>query len=163
MIQQTLVLIKPDGVQRGLIGEIIKRFEQRGLKIIGMKMVQAEKSLAEKHYSESIAEKHGEAVRNGLLDFITSTPIIALAIQGSNAIALVRKIVGTTYPGDAELGTIRGDLAHASKAYARASTKALPNLVHASENEEDAKKELALWFSINEIHNYKLSHEEHIF
>lgn len=163
MIQQTLVLIKPDGIQRGLIGEVIKRFEQRGLKIVGMKMTHVERSMAEEHYDKSIAEKHGEEVRNGLLDFITSSPIIAMVIQGSNAIPTVRKIVGNTYPGEADLGTIRGDFTHASKAYARSQTKALPNLVHASENEEDAKKELALWFSIDEIHDYKLSHEEHIF
>tara|TARA_Y100000310_G_C20074447_1_gene530913 strand:+ start:36 stop:527 length:492 start_codon:yes stop_codon:yes gene_type:complete len=163
MIQQTLILIKPDGVQRGLIGEVIKRFEQRGLKIVGMKMIKANKSLAEKHYTESIAEKHGEDVRNGLLNFITSAPVIAMVIQGSNAIAHVRKIVGNTYPGEAEVGTIRGDFTHASKAYAKSQTKALPNLIHASENEEDAKNELALWFSIDEIHDYKLSHEDHIF
>ena len=163
MIEQTLVLIKPDGIQRGLIGEILKRFEQRGLKIIGMKMLQAEKSIAEKHYSESIAKKHGEKVRKELLNYITSSPVIAIAIQGSNAIAQVRKIVGNTYPGEAEIGTIRGDFAHQSKKRAKAKTKALPNLIHASENKEDAKKELALWFSIDEIYDYKLSAEEYLF
>lgn len=162
MIEQTLVLIKPDGIQRGLIGDILKRFEQRGLKIVGMKMVKAEESLAGKHYTEDIAEKHGEKIRNALLKFITGSPVIALCIQGSSAITTVRKIVGNTYPGEADIGTIRGDLAHASKVYAKKSTKALPNLVHASENEEDAKRELALWFSIDEIHDYKLSHEDHI-
>ena len=162
MIQQTLVLIKPDGIQRGLIGEITKRFEQRGLKIVGMKMVQPKRSLAEKHYDESIAKKHGEKVRNALLDFITKDPVIAICIQGSSAIDTVRKIVGNTYPGDADLGTIRGDFTHVSKSYAESSTKALPNLVHASENKKDAKKELSLWFSNKEIHDYKLSAEEHI-
>lgn len=162
MIQQTLVLIKPDGVQRGLIGEIIKRFEQRGLKIVGMKMTKVEKSLAEKHYTEIIAKKHGEKVRNYLIDYITSTPVIALAVQGSDAIPLVRKIVGSTYPGEADIGTIRGDFAHASKRYAKEKSQG-HNLVHASENEEEAKKELALWFSIDEIHDYKLAAEEHLF
>lgn len=162
MIQQTLVLIKPDGVQRGLIGEIIRRFEQRGLKIVGMKMVKVEKSFAEKHYTESISKKHGKHVRNYLLNYITSTPVIALAIQGSNAINLVRKIVGSTYPGEADIGTIRGDFAHASKDYVKKYRQG-KNLVHASENEEDAKKELALWFSIDEVHDYKLSAEEHLF
>ena len=90
-IQQTLVLIKPDGVQRGLIGEIIKRFEQRGLKIIGMKMVAPDKSMAGEHYTESIEEKHGKHVRDYLIDYVTSAPIIAIAIQGVNAIVLVRK------------------------------------------------------------------------
>ncbi|MBS3099885.1 nucleoside-diphosphate kinase [Candidatus Pacearchaeota archaeon] len=163
MIQKTLVLIKPDGIQRGLIGEIIKRFEQKGLKIVGMKMLKSEKKLAEEHYSEEIAKKHGEPVRKALLDFIISAPIIAMCIEGSSAISSVRKIVGNTYPGDADIGTIRGDYAHASKAYAKSNAKALPNLVHASENEQDAKREIALWFASNEINSYKLSHEDFIF
>ncbi|MFA5020340.1 MAG: nucleoside-diphosphate kinase [Candidatus Pacearchaeota archaeon] len=163
MIEQTLILIKPDGVQRGLIGEIIKRFEQRGLKIVGMKMTNPTKSQAEKHYQESIAEKHGKHVREYLLNYITSGPVIAMVIQGSNAIAMVRKIVGNTYPGEADIGTIRGDFCHASKLHAKDLKKALANLIHASENKEDAKRELALWFSIDEIHDYKLSIEEHVF
>ena len=162
MIEQTLVLIKPDGVQRGLIGEIIKRFEQRGLKIVGIKMVAPDKSLASNHYQESIAEKHGEHVRNYLLDYITSSPVIALAIQGSNAIATVRKIVGNTYPGEADIGTIRGDFCHASKTYVKTNHQG-KNLIHASENAEDAKRDLALWFSVDDIHDYKLSAEEHIY
>lgn len=163
MIEQTLILIKPDGIQRGLIGEIIKRFEQRGLKIVGMKMVKVNKNFAGQHYKESIAKKHGENVRNYLLDYITSSPIIAMVIQGSSAISTVRKIVGDTYPGEAGIGTIRGDFAHASKTRAKSATKALANLIHASENQADAKEELALWFSIDEIHNYNLSAEEFLF
>ena len=162
MIQQTLVLIKPDGIQRGLIGEIIKRFEQRGLKIVGLKLVKVDKVHASKHYKESIAQKHGEHVRNYLLDYITSSPIIAMAIQGSNAIAHVRKIVGSTYPGEADIGTIRGDFAHASKIYAKTNNQG-HNLIHASENEQDAKEELDLWFSKDEIVDYKLSAEEHFY
>ncbi len=161
MIQQTLVLIKPDGVQRGLIGEIIKRFEQRGLKMVAMKMANVEKSLAEKHYTESITKKHGERVRDYLINYLTSDPVIAIIIQGSSAIETVRKIVGSTYPGEAAIGTIRGDFAHASKQYVKKFQKG-KNLVHASENEEAAKKEIALWFSVDEIHDYKLSYDEHI-
>lgn len=162
MIQQTLVLIKPDGVQRGLIGEIIKRFEQRGLKIIAMKMIHADKLIVSKHYKEAIAEKHGEHVRNYLIDFLTSNPVIAIVIQGSNAITQVRKIVGNTYPGEADIGTIRGDYNHTSKAYAKANNQG-HNLLHASENEEDAKEEINLWFTNQEIYNYKISHEEHVY
>ena len=162
MIQQTLVLIKPDGIQRGLIGEIIKRFEQRGLKIVGMKMIQATSDQAKEHYGEEIAEKYGQRVLDYLVDFVTSIPVIAIVIQGSNAIAIVRKIVGATYPGEADIGTIRGDFNHTSKAYAKKNDQG-HNLIHASENEDAAKRELALWFSIDEIHDYKLSHEEHIF
>ena len=162
MIQKTLVLIKPDGVQRGLIGEILKRFEQRGLKILAMKMVKTNKGKAEQHYREEIEEKHGKHVRTALIDFITNAPIIVICISGSSAISIVRKIVGNTYPGEAGIGTIRGDLAHASKEYAKKSSKALPNLVHASENEEEAKREIELWFSPNELYDYQLSHESHI-
>ena len=162
-IQNTLVLIKPDGIQRGLIGEIIKRFEQRGIKIVAMKMISVDKKFASKHYKQSIADKHGEHVRNYLLDYLTATPVVAMILEGSNGIIHVRKIVGNTYPGEADIGTIRGDFAHASKAYAKSAKKALSNLIHASENEDDAKEEIALWFSKDEIHNYKLSHEEHIY
>lgn len=162
MINQTLVLIKPDGLERGLVGEIIKRFEQRGLKIVGMKMVHVERSVAEKHYAESIGEKHGKHVRDYLLDYITEGPVIAIVVQGSNVVSLVRKLVGSTYPGEADIGTIRGDYAHASKQYVKTNNQG-HNLIHASENEEDAKKELALWFSVDEIHDYKLSHEDHIY
>lgn len=162
MIEQTLILIKPDGIQRGLVGEIIKRFEQRGLKIVGMKMIKVDRTFAGKHYKESIAQKHGEHVRNYLLDYVTSSPIIAIVLQGDNAIALVRKIVGSTYPGEADIGTIRFDFAHASKQYAKENNQG-HNLIHASENEQDAKEEISLWFSEEEIHDFKLSHEEHIY
>ncbi len=162
MIQQTLVLIKPDGVARGLMGEIIKRFEQCGLKIVGMKMVVSNKSIAEKHYTDEITKKHGQHVRNSLLNYITSGPIVAMAIQGSDAIALVRKIVGSTYPGESSVGTIRGDFCHASKKYVKTKQQG-SNLVHASENKDDAKKELALWFSVDEIHDYETAIEKYIF
>jgi nucleoside-diphosphate kinase len=160
-IEQTLILIKPDGVQRGLIGEIIKRFEQRGLKIVGIKMTSPDKSQAGEHYAESISKKHGKHVRDYLIDYITSAPIIAIAIQGIDAIKIVRKIVGSTYPGDADIGTIRGDFAHATKEYVRENNQG-QNLIHASENEEDAKKELALWFSVDEIHDYSRAEDKHL-
>ena len=162
MIQQTLVLIKPDGLKRGLIGEILGRFEKRGLKIVGLKMIQPQKNLAEQHYNESISEKHGEDVRNRLLNYITNGPVVAIVVQGINAISLVRKIVGSTYPGEADLGTIRGDFCHATKDYVKTKQQG-SNLIHASENEEDARKELGLWFSIEEIFDYKISAEEFLF
>jgi len=161
MLQQTLVLIKPDGVQRGLIGEIIKRFEQRGLKIVGMKMVHVDKSFAEKHYTEQIEQRHGKKVRDYLVKYVTGGPIIAMVIQGSSAIETVRKIVGTTYPGESPLGSIRGDFCHVSKNYVKTFQQG-KNLIHTSEDEEQAKKELGLWFSLDEIHDYKLSAEEHL-
>jgi len=162
MIEQTLVLIKPDGVERGLIGEVIKRFEQRGLKIIGLKMIKAEKSFAEKHYTEDITLRHGKQVRESLINFITRNPIIAIAIQGINAIEIVRKIVGSTFPGEADIGTIRGDYCHASKDYVKSKQQGA-NVVHASADEKDAKSELALWFSIDEIYDYKIAIEKQVF
>lgn len=161
MIQQTLVLIKPDGVQRGLVGEIIKRFEQRGLKIVGLKMVEVTKSLAEKHYTEQIEKRHGKEVRDYLMDYLRSGPVIAMIVQGSSAIATVRKIVGTTYPGESPLGSIRGDFCHVSRDYVKKNHQG-KNLIHASEDEEQAKRELSLWFSVDEIHDYKYSAEEHL-
>jgi nucleoside-diphosphate kinase len=161
MIQQTLVLIKPDGVQRGLIGEIIKRFEQRGLKIVGLKMVNIQENIAEQHYTKDIEERHGKHVRDYLKNYLKSGPIIAMVIQGSSAIAAVRKIVGDTYPGDSPIGTIRGDFCHVSKNYVKKFNQG-KNLIHASEDEDNAKRELALWFSVDEIHDYKFSAEEHL-
>jgi nucleoside-diphosphate kinase len=160
MIQQTLVLIKPDGVARGLIGNIIQRFEQRGLKIIALKLVKIDIDHAKQHYTEDITERHGENVRNSLLSFITGGPIVAMIIEGVHAIKIVRKIVGNTFPGDADLGTIRGDFCHMSKDYSKGKNKP-ENVVHASADETDAKKEIALWFSIDEIHDYKRAGEEH--
>ncbi len=163
MIQQTLVLIKPDGVKRGLIGEIIKRFEQRGLKIVGLKLTQINKDFAQKHYTEDISKRRGEKVREMLLDFITESPVVAIVVQGVDAIENVRKICGETESKAAIPGTIRGDYSHIS--YKHADEKGIPvkNLVHASSNEEDAKNELALWFSIDELHDYPLSHEDLMF
>ncbi len=160
-LQQTLVLIKPDGVQRGLIGEVIKRFEQRGLKIVGLKLTHADKGFAQKHYREDIIERHGEDVRNELIKYISSGPVIAMVIEGIEAIEVVRKIVGSTFPGEADIGTIRGDFCHMSKDYVKSSNKG-SNVIHASSDEEDAKLELALWFSIDEIHSYKKCDDEHV-
>jgi nucleoside-diphosphate kinase len=162
MIQQTLVLIKPDGVERGLIGEIIKRFEQRGLKIVGMKMVRVTDDLAQRHYTKQIEDRHGKHVRDYLVNYLSSGPIVAVVVQGSSAISTVRKIVGTTYPGESPIGTIRGDFAHASRDYVKKNQMG-KNLIHASEDEEQAKNELALWFSIEEIVDYKRCEECHLF
>ena len=108
-IQRTLILIKPDGVERSLIGECIKRFEQRGLKVIGLKMVWASEDHALKHYTEDITIRISEDVRKRLVTFITNGPVVAIAIEGINAIENVRKIVGSTEPKSAQPGTIRGD------------------------------------------------------
>jgi len=162
-LQQTLVLVKPDGVARGLTGDVIKRFEQRGLKIVALKMVKIDMDKAKKHYTEDITERRGEKVRTMLLDFITEGPVVAMAIEGVDAIENVRKIVGTTESKSALPGTIRGDFTHVS--YAHADEKEIPvrNVIHASGDEKDAKNELALWFSIDELCDYKRTDEAHVF
>jgi len=131
-VERTLVLIKPDAVQRGLAGEILSRFEQRGLAIRDARLVQVDRELAERHYAEH-AEKpfFGE-----LVEFITSAPTLALALEGEGAIATVRRTMGATNPADSEPGSIRGDLA-----------LSMPdNLVHGSDSPESAERELGLWF-----------------
>jgi nucleoside-diphosphate kinase len=132
-VERTLVLIKPDAVGRGLAGEILARFERRGLAIRDARLVQVDRELAEEHYAEH-AEKpfFGE-----LVEFITSAPTLALALEGEGAIATVRRTMGATNPADSEPGSIRGDLA-----------LSMPdNLVHGSDSPESAERELALWFS----------------
>ena len=161
-IQRTLVLIKPDGVQRGLVGEIIKRFEQRGLKIIALKLTKVDDELAKRHYTEDISKRRGEKVREKLLQFVTSGPVIAIAVEGVDAIENVRKIVGDTESKKALPGTIRGDFSHVSFEHADEKEIAVKNLVHASSDPEDAKKELDTWFSIDEFHNYRRAEEEHV-
>ncbi len=161
-LERTLVLIKPDGVQRGLIGEIIKRFEQRGLKIVGLKLTVADQKTAEKHYTEDITKRRGEKVRKNLLKYIISSPIIAIAIEGIDAIENVRKICGDTESKKAIPGTIRGDFSHMSYGHADEKNMALKNIVHSSSNKEEAAQELKVWFSPEEIHSYKRSDDEHI-
>lgn len=161
-IQQTLVLIKPDGVARGLIGEIIKRFEQRGLKIVALKLTKVNRDLAQKHYTDDIAKRRGEKVRERLLNFITSGPVVAMIIEGVDAIENVRKLCGETESKKAMPGTIRGDYSHISFNHADEKEDAVRNLVHASENEEFAEYEKKIWFSIDEVHNYKRAEDEHV-
>lgn len=158
-IEQTLVLVKPDGVERGLVGEIIKRFEQRGLKLVALKLVKVGKDLALKHYTEDIAKRRGEHVRKLLLEFITSGPVVAMIIEGVDAVENVRKIVGETESKIALPGTIRGDFSHVSFAHANEKKVAVKNLIHASSDKKDAEYETKLWFSIDELHDYKRADE----
>ena len=162
MIEKSLVLIKPDGVERGLIGEIIKRFENRGLKIIGLKMVWIDKDFAKQHYTEDIEKRHGKQVRENLIKFIVDGPVVAIAVEGVNAVENVRNTVGTTYPNEALPGTIRGDFAHVNKVYADHKKIAVKNLIHASGSKEEAEKELGLWFSMEELQKYESVHDKHV-
>ena len=155
MIERTLVLVKPDGVQRCMIGKVIERFETAGLKILGMKMVKMSKEFALKHYTEDIALKHGQHVREQLIDFITSAPVVAMVLEGVEAVKVVRKLIGPTEPQAALPGTIRGDFAHIDFDYADRNKAVAPNIVHGSGNKEEAKHEIALWFTNEELHEYE--------
>ena len=163
MIERTLVLIKPDGVQRSLVGEITGRFERAGLKIVGMKMVWAGEEFARKHYTEDIEIRRGKHVRQYLADFIKSGPIVAMVLEGINAIENVRKMVGSTEPKAAAPGTIRGDYAHTSYAYCDNSKQVVKNLIHASSDAKDAAYEVPLWFKPEEMHSYKSVHDVHLY
>ncbi len=161
-IERTLVLLKPDAVQRGVMGEIISRFERAGLKVVGMKMQWVDKEFAKQHYTEDIAIRRGEKVRELLLNFIVQGPVIAIVLEGVNAIENTRKMVGSTEPKAALPGTIRGDYSHMSYGHADAKGIAIANLIHASADAKDAAHEVPLWFSPKELHSYKTVHDVHV-
>lgn len=161
MIQQTLVLLKPDAVQRGFTGKIIERFENVGLKIVAMKMVKIDTAQAEKHYFD-IAQRHGKKVLDSLVGYITQGPVIAMILEGVNAVENVRKMVGSTYPNEATPGSIRGDYSHISKQYANDNNKVISNLIHASAKPKEAEYEIKLWFKTEEIYDYKITDEMHV-
>jgi len=170
MKERTLVVIKPDGVKRNLIGEIIRRYESEGLAIIGMKMMTVSDELIGKHYPEddeyviSLGEKSQKAgnatdnvkeqglmVLKALREYLTEGPVVAMVIEGEDAIQRVRKITGYTDPATADKGTIRGDLGEDSINASNSQGRACRNLIHASGNPEEAEKEINLWFSKKEI------------
>jgi nucleoside-diphosphate kinase len=145
MLERSLVLIKPDGVKRHLIGEIVKRFEQNGLEIIALKMTQVDAAMASEHYFD-LGERKGEQVKRRMVNFLVSGPVVAMVLEGEGAVAKIRQIIGTTEPASADKGTIRGDLATDSYEIADKEDRAVENLVHASGNLEEAATEVKLWF-----------------
>jgi nucleoside-diphosphate kinase len=153
-VERSLVLLKPDAVARGLAGQIIARFEAAALKIVGMKMQLMDAEFARKHYFD-LEERAGSEIYNCTAEFMQSGPVIALALQGVDAVVKVRKIIGSTFPDQAAPGTVRGDFAHQTKASSEVSGKAVMNLVHASGNSEEAKYEVDLWFSASELFEYE--------
>ncbi|MCL5433025.1 MAG: nucleoside-diphosphate kinase [Patescibacteria group bacterium] len=185
MMEQTVVLIKPDGVKRGLIGEIIHRFERMGLKVVAMKMVQPDENLLLKHYKSDDpatlkrwgektlktytqygkdAKKDlgtddpmelGKMVNKWLFDYVTSGPVVAMLLEGKHAVENVVTIAGPTMPVNAPAGTIRGDFSTDSAAYANDEKRGVMNLVHISASVEEANFEKTLWFTPQEIHDYK--------
>lgn len=184
--------MKPDGVKRGLVGEILARFEQRGLKVIALQMFQATKTDLAKHYSDTPdnlkamgnktlstyakhgmdakkelgtddPEKIGKMVWDWIVDFMSSGPVVKMVVQGLHAVEMVRKICGKTMPSDADMGTLRGDYSVDSAVLANAQKRAVRNIVHASGNIAEAELELKLWFKPGEIHEYKRAEEDIMF
>ena len=179
-MEQTLVLIKPDGVQRGLTGRVLTRFEDAGLKVVALKMVHPEQEDVDKHYAltedwmKAVYEKaktkyetkgetfpfadhiaYGMDIKRGLVDFLRSSPVVAMVLEGEQAVSLVRKLVGGTEPAGALPGTIRGDFSHDTYALANAQGRPLRNIIHASGTADEAKAEMAIWFTDVELHKYE--------
>lgn len=150
-MQRTLILLKPDAVARGLVGEIISRFERIGAKVVGLKLLQANRDQALKHYTEELAKRRGEAVRKIMVEAIQSGPIVAMVLEGVEIVEIARKLVGETESKRALPGTIRGDLSHVSFEYANAKGKPVYNLIHASASLEEAEAEIKVWFSKDEL------------
>lgn len=159
--ERSLVLLKPDAIERGLIGEILQRFEKVGLKIAGLKLVQASDEMAKKHYTEDLAQRRGENVRNMMIEMLKSGPVVAVCLEGIEAVELVRKMVGATEPKSAQPGTIRGDYSHVSFKFADAKNTGIYNLIHASGSVEEGKQEVAVWFAPNEIVDHKPNYTKH--
>ncbi|MCS7171956.1 MAG: nucleoside-diphosphate kinase [Armatimonadetes bacterium] len=186
--ERTLLVVKPDGVQRGLVGEILGRLERAGLKIVGLKMLRASRGLLEQHYPDredflrTLGTKTKEAfetygldvrermgtedlveigarVRSWLIEFMASGPVVAAVIEGVHAVSAVRKLVGKTLPIFADPGTIRGDFSTDSPALANLELRPVRNLVHASGTLEEAAHEIGLWFAEEEIHPYRRADE----
>ena len=160
-MERTLVVLKPDTVQRAIIGEIIARFERAGLKIIGMKMIAPDKEHFHEHYEgiSKLISRWGQDIYDITMANMTESPVIAIVLEGVEAVAHVRKMVGTTDPKESAPGTIRGDYTHVTRAYTNGRGGTLPNLIHASGDPDEAEKEIKLWFSADELYEYKTVHE----
>jgi len=189
--ERTYLMMKPDGVVRGLTGEVIKRIERVGLKIVALKMFWATREDIDEHYPKDDGwlkrigqktkvnydkygldvkmlgtdddKKIGLMVRGWVIDYLTSAPMIKMVIEGPHAVDLIRKMAGNTIPNQAEMGTIRGDFSVDSGVQANSSKRAVHNLVHASGTIDEAKNEIAFWFSPEEIHDYKRAEEDIMF
>lgn len=162
-MEKTLIVLKPDAVQRGIVGEVLARFEKVGLKIIGMKMLSPGREHYYHHYEEigKMISRRGEEAFNVTLEFMQQGPVIAVVLEGIDAAELVRKMVGVTEPKSALPGTIRGDYAHMSYGHGDKEKIGIPNIIHASGDAEEAKLEIAHWFKDDELHEYSNVHELH--
>lgn len=155
LLERTLVLLKPDAVDRGITGEIITRFERVGAKFVGIKLLVSPKDTAGQHYTEDLAKRRGEKVREIMIQMLTSGPILAVVLEGIHIVEIVRKMVGATEPKSALPGTIRGDYAHISFQYADKKGIGIFNLIHASSSIEEAETEIAVWFKPEELVKHK--------
>lgn len=163
-MERTLIVLKPDAIQRGIVGEVLSRFEKVGLKIIGMKMVSPSKEHYYHHYETigQVISRRGQEVFDVTLDFMMEGPVVAVVLEGISAAELVRKMVGATEPKSAVPGTIRGDYTHMSYEYANNVSKtSIPNVIHASGDAVEAKQEIAHWFAETELFDYETVYEKH--
>lgn len=153
--ERTLVILKPDALDRGIVGEILTRFERVGMKMVGMKLLVSEKDTAALHYTEDLAKRRGEHVRTMMIDMLTSGPIVAIVLEGIDGVEVVRKMIGATEPKSAAPGTIRGDYAHISYRFADERKIGVFNLIHASATPEEAAVEISIWFKPEELVKHK--------
>jgi len=160
--ERTLIILKPDAIQRGVAGEILSRFEKVGLKIVGAKMLKPDYDHYFHHYENigKMVSRRGQKVFDITLEMMSTGPVLAFVLEGIEAVSLVRKMVGNTEPKSALPGTVRGDYAHMSYAHGDVNGVGIPNLIHASGDPEEAKAEIAHWFSENELFEYETVHEK---
>jgi nucleoside-diphosphate kinase len=160
-MERTLVIFKPDAVQRSIVGEVITRFEKAGFKIVGIKMVEPNEEHYNEHYEGigTLKTRKGEEIFEGTMKSMQEGPVIAMALEGVDAVETVRKMVGATEPKSALPGTIRGDYAHVNFSQATSVGRAVANIIHASADKEEADKEVTHWFKADELHNYSVVHE----
>lgn len=160
--ERTLIIFKPDAVQRGIVGEILSRFEKAGFKIVGSKMLKPDYNHYFHHYENigKMISRRGQKTFDVTLEMMNEGPVIAFVLEGVEVVSLVRKMVGTTEPKSSLPGTVRGDYAHMSFAHADANEIGVPNILHASGDVGEAKQEIAHWFSDNEIFEYETVHEK---
>lgn len=160
-MEKTLIIFKPDAVQRGIVGEILARFEQVGLKIVGMKMIEPTVEEFHHHYETigTMVTRHGQKIFDDTVEMMQMGPVIAVVLEGIESVEVVRKMVGTTEPKNAPAGTIRGDYAHVSYSHADKEGLGILNILHASGDSDEAKAEIAHWFSEAELFEYAASHE----
>jgi nucleoside-diphosphate kinase len=153
--QRTLILLKPDAVHRGIVGEILTRFERVGAVLVGMKLLTADQDRAMQHYTEDVAIRRGEHIRALMVKMLSADPVVAIVFEGTDMVEVARKMVGATEPKSAAPGTIRGDYSHISYAQSDASEKGIFNLIHASGTPEEAENEIAVWFRPEELVSHK--------